>query len=77
MTATIDKYNIYSKKEPRAPGDVRFRERGMPEYRKTIWKATAKDIGPLGFHYYNDLLNRTRASRKKGVLPTLGFDSNT
>jgi hypothetical protein len=77
MIVTIDKYNIYSKKEPRAPGDVRFRERGISEYWKTIWEAIAKDIGPLGFHYYNDLLDGTRASRKKGVLPMLGFDSDT
>jgi hypothetical protein len=36
-----------------------------------------KDIGPLGFYYYDDLLDRMRANRKKGVLPTLGFDSDT
>jgi hypothetical protein len=73
----MDEYDIYSKKEPRALGDVRFRERGMPEYRKTIWEATMKDIRPSGFHYYNDLLDGTRARRKKGILPMLGFNSDT
>jgi hypothetical protein len=73
----MDKYDIYSKKKPRAPGDIRFREREMPEYRKTIWEATTKDTRPSRFHYDDDLLDRTRASRKKGVLPTLGFDSDT
>jgi hypothetical protein len=65
----MDEYNIYSKKELRAPRDARFRKKGdarvLENYIGGLCERYKTNIDLWGFIICDDLLDGTRASRKR------------